>query len=63
MVPTLASPYTLLHFAIITFLDYRLMPESTGLEIMPDISGLWTWAYQIYKHILGTVLKWISTRF
>lgn len=35
--------YTLLHSAILVMPNYRLFPESTGLEILSDVRDFWTW--------------------
>lgn len=35
--------YTLAYEAIIVSPNYRLLPESTGLDIMKDPSDFWKW--------------------
>jgi len=38
-----AIDYSLLHSAIVVSPNYRLFPESSGLEILSDIRDFWTW--------------------
>ncbi|TVY89911.1 Methylphloroacetophenone synthase, partial [Lachnellula willkommii] len=40
---TWALDYALLHSAIIVSPNYRLFPESSGLEILSDIRDFWAW--------------------
>ncbi len=35
--------YAIAHEAIVVSPNYRLLPESTGLEIMDDLSDFWKW--------------------
>ncbi len=35
--------YAIAHEAIVVSPNYRLLPESTGLEIMDDLSDCWKW--------------------
>jgi acetyl esterase/lipase len=44
------------HSAIVVVPDYRLMPESTGLEILEDVADFWTWV----NTKLPTVLSQLS---
>jgi len=44
--PKWALDYCLQHSAMIVAADYRLMPESNGLDIMEDLSDFWTWVRQ-----------------
>jgi acetyl esterase/lipase len=48
---TLTDDYRLLDLAlaqsaIIVTPDYRLLPESTGLDILSDLAGFWSWIPQ-----------------
>lgn len=38
-----ALDYCILHSAILVAGDYRLIPESTGLDILDDLSDFWAW--------------------
>lgn len=49
--------YALLHSAIIVAPDYRFMPESTGLEIMEDVSDLWDWVYNKLQLSVGSDIE------
>ncbi|KAH7030066.1 Alpha/Beta hydrolase protein [Macrophomina phaseolina] len=45
--------YALDHSAIIISPDYRLLPEACGLDILADISSLWTWLFtSLHTYIL-----------
>ncbi|EKG18772.1 hypothetical protein MPH_03998 [Macrophomina phaseolina MS6] len=45
--------YALDHSAIIISPDYRLLPEACGLDILADISSLWTWLFtSLHAYIL-----------
>ena len=35
--------YTILHNAIYIAPDYRLLPESNGLDQLSDLADFWTW--------------------
>jgi hypothetical protein len=35
--------YAKLHSAVIVGVDYRLMPEHNGLEMMEDVADVWDW--------------------
>lgn len=41
--------YALLHSAIIVTGDYRLIPESNGLDIIEDLSDFWSWIRKDFK--------------
>ena len=35
--------YAIAHSAVVVSPNYRLLPESTGIEIMEDLSDFWQW--------------------
>jgi acetyl esterase/lipase len=41
--------YALQNSAIIVTADYRLMPESNGLEILQDVSDFWDWVRKDFE--------------
>jgi acetyl esterase/lipase len=45
--------YATQHSAIIVAADYRLMPESNGLEILSDVSDFWIWMQNDLQTHLG----------
>jgi len=51
--PQWALDYALLNSAIFIIPDYRLMPESTGLDIYEDLSDFWKWVRDgsLQKHL------------
>ena len=50
--PQWALDYCLLHSAIIVTPDYRLMPESSGLDVLEDVSDFWKWLRKDLQHHL-----------
>lgn len=49
--------YTALHGGILVSADYRLMPEANGLEVMEDVSDLWSWVFNDLQDFLGEGIK------
>ncbi|KAK9426939.1 Alpha/Beta hydrolase protein [Lipomyces doorenjongii] len=45
--------YAFLNSAIIVTPDYRLIPESNGLDILDDVSDFWTWVQNDLSKQLG----------
>lgn len=45
--------YALAHSAIIISVNYRLLPESNGLDILEDVSDYWKWMQQDLQQHLG----------
>ncbi|OMP85220.1 hypothetical protein BK809_0003888 [Diplodia seriata] len=58
--PPYLLTYAIAHSATIVSPDYRLLPEASGLDILSDISSLWSWlftslhAYLLLKDPLNT---------
>jgi acetyl esterase/lipase len=50
-----ALDYCIQHNAIWVAPDYRLLPESNGLEIMSDLSDFWTWLHKDLKGYLRSL--------
>jgi acetyl esterase/lipase len=47
--------YALLHSAILISPNYRLLPESNGLDVLSDITDLWTWVEHSFPEYLKTI--------
>lgn len=52
--------YLLVNNAIMVSADYRLLPESNGLEILSDIQDFWSWLRDSFPSYLATVNLSIS---
>jgi acetyl esterase/lipase len=45
--------YAKLHSAVIIGVDYRLMPEHNGLDMMEDLDDFWNWAFNKSQQYLS----------
>jgi acetyl esterase/lipase len=50
-----ALDYVLEHSAVLVMPDYRLLPESTGLDILEDIDDFWTWVQKDLQAYLASI--------
>ncbi|KAI9816279.1 MAG: hypothetical protein M1827_001881 [Pycnora praestabilis] len=58
--PQWALDYAHLHSAIIVTPDYRLLPESSGLDILSDLSSFWTWLRSDLQPFLTTAVPGVE---
>ena len=49
--------YALEHCALILTPNYRLLPESTGLEILDDLSDVWKWVHSDLQSLVSNNSK------
>ncbi|KAK9374658.1 Alpha/Beta hydrolase protein [Lipomyces chichibuensis] len=52
--PSWELEYALVHSAIIVTPDYRLLPESSGADIIEDVSDFWVWLRRDFPTFLSS---------
>lgn len=55
--------YAIAHQAIVISVDYRLMPEATGLEILEDIDDFWKWLRSDFSEYLAEMKAGVEPDF
>ena len=45
--------YVLQHNAVVVLPNYRLLPESTGMDVMEDLDDFWSWLKRDFQSYLG----------
>ncbi|KAF5669579.1 alpha beta-hydrolase [Fusarium circinatum] len=55
LTPPRILEYALEHNSILVSCDYRLLPESGGLEILEDIEDAWSWVQNSLDEAIGTM--------
>ncbi|KAI1049523.1 hypothetical protein LB505_008102 [Fusarium chuoi] len=55
LAPPRILEYALENNTILVSCDYRLIPESNGMEILEDIEGVWSWVQSSLDKAIGTI--------
>ncbi|KAG5752888.1 hypothetical protein H9Q72_005656 [Fusarium xylarioides] len=55
LTPPRILEYVIENNTILVSCDYRLLPESTGLEILEDIEDVWSWVQSSLSEAMGTM--------
>ncbi|KAF5624807.1 alpha beta-hydrolase [Fusarium tjaetaba] len=55
LTPPRILEYALENSTILVSCDYRLIPESNGIEILKDIEGVWSWVQSSLDEAIGSV--------
>ncbi|KAG4261487.1 hypothetical protein FPRO04_11791 [Fusarium proliferatum] len=55
LTPPRILEYALENNAILVSCDYRLIPESNGIEILEDIESVWSWVQSSLNEAIGTM--------